>query len=218
MSTAEICSSVKNDSSVDTLLQRNEQYYEKFKTRPFFALIKSDMLNTDEKKRDTFFSLVQLFSDYFQTMIQSRQANCRDPKFYDTFLTHFMEELGHDELLRQRKNKSQTWDPVIAAVCTWFIHQMQVLDNIEKAVVMHLVLEKTGDYYHTVGNNALSQHMQSEYYAVHAEHDEDHSAMIMDLLPGYPDFVYDRLAQLIDESWQMMYTMVDRVYELVMKA
>lgn len=204
-------------SSVDLLLETNEKYYQDFIHRPFFKMIRSGLLNTDEKKRNTFFNHVQIFSDYFQTMMQARQATCRDEKFYPTFLAHFMEELGHDALLRQRKKVTPVWDPIIVAVCTWFVHQMQVLDNIEKAVVMHLVLEKTGDYYHSLGNQTLNQHMESAYYSIHAEHDENHSTMIMALLPGYPEFTYQRLHVILKESWYMMYTMVDRVHELVMQ-
>lgn len=202
---------------VDTLLRNNEQYYHIFQQKPFFKMIADGLLNQDEKKRNAFFNYVQIFSDYFQTMMQTRQASCRDDKFYPVFLAHFIDELGHDDLLRQRKNSSKTWDPILAAVCTWFVHQMQVLDNIEKAVVMHLVLEKTGDFYHTLAMTKLSQHIESDYYEVHAEHDENHSTMILDLLPGYPDFVYQRLNKLLDESWRMMFAMVDRVYELVMR-
>jgi hypothetical protein len=204
-------------SGVDELLRHNETYYQLFISRPFFKMIESGVLNRDEKKRAVFFNLVQIFSDYFQTMIQSRQASCRDERFSPIFLKHFFEELGHDDLLRQRKKITNAWDPIIVAVCTWFVHQMQVLDNIEKAVVMHLVLEKTGDYYHSLGNKMLSQHTESNYFEVHAEHDEDHASMITDLLPGYPAFIYQRLSVLLKESWEMMYTMVDRVHDIVMR-
>lgn len=217
MISAEINTSNQTVNSVDSLLKFNELYYHTFQQRPFFKIIATGLLNQDEKKRNAFFNYVQIFSDYFQTMMQTRQASCRDDKFYPVFLAHFMDELGHDDLLRQRENINEKWDPILAAVCTWFVHQMQVLDNIEKAVVMHLVLEKTGDFYHSLANKNLSQHVKSDYYEVHAEHDEDHSSMILDLLPGYPDFVYQRLNKLLDESWRMMFTMVDRVYELVMK-
>lgn len=198
------------------LLSRNEMCYQIFISRPFFKMIESGLFNHDEKKKAIFFNYMQIFADYFQTMIQIRQATCRDEKFYGTFLRHFMDELGHDDLLRQRSQITPAWDPILVAVATWFVHQMQVLDNIEKAVIMHLVLEKTGDYYHSLGSKTLSHHMQSNYYETHAALDDDHTAMILDLLPGYPEFTYQRLSQLLHESWMMMYTMVDRVHEVVM--
>lgn len=204
-------------SSVESLLVENENHFLYFSKRPYFEMIKNGELNHDEKKRQLFFNCVQIFSDYFQKMILTRQANCSDNRFYPVFFKHFLDELGHDDLLRQRETKTVLWDPILVAVSTWFVHQMQVLDNIEKAVVMHLVLEKTGDFYHSLANNVLGKYIQSDYYEVHAEHDEDHASMITDLLPGYPEFVYDRLFILIRESWSMMNAMVDRVYELVMK-
>lgn len=203
-------------NTLGALLSRNETYYQIFISRPFFKMIESGLFNQDEKKKVMFFNYMQIFSDYFQTMIQIRQATCRDEKFYATFLRHFMDELGHDDLLRQRSQITPVWDPILVAVSTWFVHQMQVLDNIEKAVIMHLVLEKTGDYYHSLGSKTLSRHMQSNYYETHAELDDDHTSMVLDLLPGYPEFTYQRLSRLLQESWMMMYTMVDRVHELVM--
>lgn len=206
----------KTASSLKSLLADNENYFQHFSKRPYFEMIANGELNHHEKKRQVFFNCVQIFSDFFQKMILTRQANCNDNRFYPVFFKHFLDELGHDDLLRQRATKKTIWDPILVAVSTWFVHQMQVLDNIEKAVVMHLVLEKTGDFYHSLANKILGQYVESDYYEVHAEHDEDHASMITDLLPGYPEFVYDRLSVLICESWAMMNTMVDRVHELVM--
>lgn len=203
--------------SAETLLRCNETYYQLFMSKPFCKMISSGILAKNEKKREKFFNLMQIFTNYFQTMIQMRQATCRDNKFYFTFLAHFSEEIGHDDLLRKRESAKEVWDPILVAVSTWFVHQMQVLDNIEKAAVMHLVLEKAGDYYHSIGNNAFNNRTESNYYAIHAKHDEDHSKMIMDLLPGYPEFTYQRLHHVLKESWLMLYAMIDRVHELMMQ-
>src|SRR3990167_9971151 len=89
--------------SLESLLSFNETYYQLFTSQPFFKMIESGLLNQNEKKRNIFFNCVQIFSDHFQTMLQMRQATCRDEKFYPTFLAHLLEELGHDDLLRQRK-------------------------------------------------------------------------------------------------------------------
>lgn len=204
-------------TDVDSLLRCNDEYFQILTNRPFFEMINSDILQKDEEKRQLFFNYMQIFADHFQTMMQTRQAACRDNKFYPIFLTHFIDELGHDQLLRERKQICHAWDPVLVAVSTWFVHQMQVLDNIDKTVLMHLILEKAGDFYHTMGNKTLSHYLTSDYYAVHAELDEDHVSMAIELLPGYPEFVYERLSLLLKEGWYMMYTMFDRVHKLVME-
>ena len=203
--------------TLDRLLIVNEVHFQTFTQRPFFKMIQSGVLNQDEKKRTAFFNYMQIFADYFQTMIQMRQATCSDDRFYPTFLKHFLDELGHDNLFRQRDEIQNVWDPILVAVMTWFVHKMQVLDNVEKTVVMHLVLEKGGDYYHSIGNQTLTQHMASSYYAAHEELDEGHASMAMNLLSGYPKFVYHRLNHLLRESWLMLYAMVDRVHECVMR-
>lgn len=207
----------ENVTHADALLRSNEVYFQNFINRPFFKMIEGGLLNKDKEKKAIFFNYMQIFADYFQTMMQMRQANCCDEKFRPIFLKHFFDELGHDDLFRQRDKITGAWDSILVAVSTWFVHQMQVLDNIEKTVVMHLVLEKGGDFYHTLGNQALTQHVQSNYYEAHAELDDGHASMINDLLPGYPEFTYQRLHRLLKESWSMLYTMVDRVHELVMK-
>lgn len=209
---------VSDVNTMDALLHCNEDYYRQFISRPFFKVIENGLLNQDEKKKKLFFDYMQIFADYFQEMLQMRQATCKDEKFYAVFLKHFLEELGHNELFQQSNTRKKLWDPILVAVSTWFVHQMQVLDNIEKAVVMHLVLEKGGDFYHSLGDKILSQHIQSNYYQIHAKVDEDHTAMVLELLPGYSASTYQRLNQILKESWSMLYTMVDRVHELVMQS
>ena len=200
----------------ETLLQRNNIFYQKFTKRPFFKMISSGILNEDEKRRTLFFDYMQIFADFFQTMMQMRQASCSDERFSRVFFMHFLDEMGHDQLFRQRQQVAKVWDPILVSVATWFVHQMQILDNIEKAVVMHLVVEKTGDFYHTIGHKQLAHYLKSNYYEIHKEHDENHVAMVMDLIFAYPPFVYQRLGQLLEQAWLMMYTKVDRVYTLVM--
>lgn len=201
-------------TTLDELLDFNEQCFTRFKERPLFVAIKEGLFEKDEKKRLICFDYLQIFTDGFQKMLYARQASCSDEKFAPVFLEHLKEEIGHNDLFRDRDKVTKKYDPVLDAVCTWFIYQMLTLDNVEKTVVMHLVIESTGDYYHKVASN-LSKFLHSDYYSVHNEHDEQHVAMGINLLRGYPPFVYDRIKQLIDQSWLQMITMVDRVYFLI---
>ena len=200
---------------LDDLLRYNNERYKGFIDQPFFQMISSGDLHKDEKKRHCFFNHMQIFADHFQTMIYARQATCQDNRFYPTFLEHLKEEMDHDSLLRDRKEVKTVWDPVLAAVATWFTYQMLALDNVEKAALMHLVLETAGEFYHRFSDKVLGVFLNSDYYEIHAETDEKHVAMIIDLLKGYPAFVYQRLYQLLGEGWDMINTMVSRVYTLV---
>lgn len=202
------------ESKLSSLLELNNQRYNDFTQRPFFQMIASEDLK-NPNLREEFFNYMQIFADNFQTMLFARQATCRDEKFYPTFLQHLKEEIGHDDLLRNRKNPQKKWDPILAGISSWFIYQMMILDNAEKTAVMHLVLEVAGDYYHSYGNRMLSSYINSDYYETHEEHDENHAEMGVALLEGYTEATYKRMYTLINESWDMIIAMIDRVHQII---
>lgn len=208
----------QTETALEDLVAYNDSYYSVYKKRPFFQMIRDGVLNNNDVKRKIFFNYMQIFAENFQFMMHARQASCRDERFSPVFLQHLHEEIGHDNLLKQRDDYEELFDPILAGVGVWFVHQMSVLDNVEKTAVMHLVVEMAGDYYHSVADERLSRYLKSDYYAIHAEHDEDHCQMGLELMRGYPPFVHKRLKKLIRESWSMMYTMLDRVHALVMRS
>lgn len=198
------------------LLEYNNQRLKDFVARPFFKMIVDGTLD-DAKKRQVYLDSLQIWTEGNQTLLFGRQATCHDLSFKPTFLRHLQEEVGHDDLYNDRAEKSEFKDPIMSAVTTWFLHQMFVLDNAEKAAIIHLVIESASDEYHKVAKPHLAKYINDAYFQAH-EGDVAHVAMGHALLQGYSPKVYQRLRDVIEEAWDMVISMVDRVTYLVQKA
>jgi hypothetical protein len=203
--------------SLGDLLARNEERGRQILDNPFYRFFTDGTLD-DPEKRDLCRSCVQTFSDVFQNIIFTRQATCADPAFRGTFLTHFMEELGHNEMLGERREGPETRDPILAATASWFASQMFMLDNVEKTVIVHLVLETSGHLFHTLARRSYLDDPSRAYFEVHSDSDEHHRDMAMHLLTGHHPDTYRRLMRILDDGWDMFDAMARRMAELVRRA
>jgi hypothetical protein len=201
--------------SLDELVAHNERRLEAYVSHPFFRLV--DGTTTPEKRR-ALLACIQRFSRSFQTVMFTRQAMCADPRYYETFLQHFNEELGHDQLVAQREHSEEASDPVLEATLTWFSYQMLVLDNVEKAALVHLVLESSGDKFHNAAAPHLGQHVRSSYFQTHAELDSGHADVGLALLEKQHPAVYARIKIIVDAGWDMLDAASTRMCELVEQA
>lgn len=204
-------------STFEQLIKFNEQSFQAFIKRPFFELLQNKALFNNQRK-ETFLNCVQVFSNEFQKMLFARTSCCVDSAFSKTFDEHLREEMGHDELLMKRKNNNISDDPILHASSSWFVWQMYVRDNLDKTVLVHLVLELSGDFYHKLASFALAKNVQSDYFDIHKELDEFHANMGVDLLEGLREQEYQRLLQVCQQGWQMLGVMVDRTHYLVMQS
>lgn len=201
-------------SSLEALLRRTQLRREAFLERPFFAVVRSEELD-DEAKRRVFLACVRRFSINFQTLLFSRQALCTDPRYYTPFLKHLNEEIGHDQLLEQGGMPSPIDDTLFEAILGWFNFQMVALDNADKAALMHLVLEAAGDCIHRVIAARLRGQVDSPYFEEHSELDESHAMMGEEMLGGLEPATYARLALVVERGWNMMEAITDRVCQLL---
>lgn len=209
----ETASGLTAATTLQQLLDYNQQRLQIFKKCSLFSLIQDGTL-ADAKKRQVFLDSLQIWTEGNQTLLFSRQSTCCDPHFQSVFLKHFQEEIGHDDLYNDRVNKSTIKDSIMTAITTWFVHQMFVLDNIEKAAIIHLVIESASDEYHKIAKHILALYINQEYFKAHDE-DAQHVAMGIHLLSGYGSKVYQRLFTVIGAAWDMLTAMVDRVFYLV---
>jgi len=203
--------------TLDGLLAHNLRRLEQVAQGRFFTMLRDGTLDSRDKRR-AYLDGVQVFSDMFQTMIFSRQASCRDDLYAPVFLQHLRAELGHNELLAQRSDKQVSKDAVLAATASWFAYQMHVLDNVEKAAVIHLVLETSGQHFHALARDRFADESNRAYYEVHADNDDEHAKMGIRLLDGHHPSVYRRLHQIVDEAWDMFEAMVNRIVDSVVRA
>jgi mannose-6-phosphate isomerase-like protein (cupin superfamily) len=202
-----------NIMTLEQLLDLNELRARESRRGPFFRLLEGSGLDTGSK-RTMFREALRVFSDAFQTMLFTRQAVCRDDVYSETFDEHFREELGHNTLLKVKGDPRATMDPVLRATANWFPHKMLTLDNAGKAVV-HLVLETAGNYFHTLAKPVFAEDECSEYFVKHAEVDERHQELAHQLLAGHHPDAYERLALVLEDSWNMFAAMSSRVAQLV---
>ncbi len=209
----EAASSLSETMTLQQLLDYNQQRLQIFLKCSLFTLIQDGTL-ADAKKRQIFLDSLQIWTEGNQILLLSRQATCCDPNFQTIFLKHFQEEIGHDELYNDRTNKSTVKDAIMTAITTWFVHQMFVLDNIEKATIIHLVIESASDVYHKITQPNLAPYIKDAYFKAH-DVDAQHIAMGVQLLSGYSSKVYQRLYTIIEDAWDMLTAMVDRVFYLV---
>ncbi len=206
------------EHNLDTLLAYNEQRIREFEQRPLFALLESGALE-DPKKRQVYLDALQIWVDGNQTLLFSRQATCADPTYQQVFFRHMQEELGHDLMHQNRaegpaKPAPVMRDAVMEAVTNWFAYQMYILDNAEKAAIIHLVIENASIVYHTRAMPVLAKFVNKEYFDVHVEADDEHAAMGIALLRNECPSTYKRLTEIVGEAWDMIGAMTDRLVEL----
>ncbi|MBW4575129.1 MAG: hypothetical protein KME08_07580 [Aphanothece sp. CMT-3BRIN-NPC111] len=206
----------KGNPGLEKLLQRNKQFTEDHKKNPMFDLVTSGRL-AEERLRNRFFDCVQVWSNFFQKTILTRSAFTEDRQFAQLFKKHLDEEYGHNtNLAAERGDAVQiVWDPILEATSNWFAWKMLTLDNTEKTVLVHLVLEVGSSAFSTIANPIMAAFQDTEYFAIHDEADEDHQEMGLDLLIDLEQKTYDRLMQIQKEGWDMLNVLCARIAELV---
>lgn len=207
----------QEEDSLEGLLKHNEMRRQEFAQRAIFELLADGTL-ADENKRKVYNDTLQIWMDGNQALLYSRQASCVDPTYQTVFHKHMQEEIGQDAL-RERDAGSapvegKARDAVMEAVTNWFAYQMYVLDNAEKAAIVHLVIEKASTTYHTAARPALSKYMDDAYFGTQVDSDDEHARMGQELLKDESPRTYWKLRKVVDEAWDMIGAMTDRVVEL----
>lgn len=134
-----------SSSSLADLHQFNDQQLEVHTKNSFFKLVESGRLEKDPKLFQRFVTALYVWSRCFQRVLLTRQIMCVDKELLEEYTHHLNEELGHDALLRDCYNISEdAYDPILEAASNWFVTQMYLLDEAEKIVVVHLVIESSG--------------------------------------------------------------------------
>lgn len=199
-------------TKLEELLEKNEALATQVLANPYFRMIQEGGLDS-ERMRGLFRDRLRVFCDAFQTFLFARQATCDDESYKGIFAEHLLEEIGHNDLMKVTGEKRR-FDAVLEATSNWFCHQMLVQDNVGKAAI-HLVLETGGDYFHNLAKPAFDSDVSSEYFRTHAEDDERHKQMSIDLLGNQTESTYRRLDQTVVDAWNMIDAMTRRIHRLV---
>jgi hypothetical protein len=207
---------IKEPGHVQELLALNEQRLESHKRLRCFRFFTDGTLD-DAAKREVFLACLQALSRHFQETIFMRQAHCGAEPYRSLFMRHFREEVGHDDVLRADRGRSdEMWDPIIEGVGAWFSSRMSVLDNIEKTAIVHLVLESSGAYMGSLSRKTMPRYGSANYFALHDELDDSHVTLALAPLRQQSPETLIRLRAVVEQAWRMMDTWGDRVASLVL--
>lgn len=197
------------------LLSRNQNFCEQHLVNPIFDFVASERI-TDPKVRRRFLSCVQVWSDYYQKALMVRSALTADVGYADIFRRHLDGEYGHDTgLARDRGRDAGTvWDPVLDATASWFLVKILSLDNLERLVLVQLVLEVAGSIFHKAAAPALARFGETDYFAQHSKADEAHARTALEVFEGHDRATYNRLMQIQSQGWDMLNKLCSRMVEV----
>lgn len=198
--------------SLERLLERHRQRARQILDSPGYTALRNGSFNTTHR-REAVCQAIRVFSDAFQTFLFTRQAMCRDQAYVSMFHGHLLEELGHNDLLKVEGRERILRDPILRAASSWFSHRMLTLDNAGKTVV-NLVLETSGYHFHNLAKPVFVDIDCGNYFEAHAEADETHMELGIDLLANQHPDVYRQLLRILEDSWDMLETVTNRFAEL----
>jgi len=206
--------SISNEShlSLADVLAYNQKRIEQYTKSRFFQMLDDGTL-TDIRKREKYLGCIKVWSHYFQRVMLSRQVTSTDKAYHETFLQHLREEFGHDQLLSS--DLPAIHDTILQATASWFVYKMFVLDNVGKTAVVHLVLETTADEFFYKAKPILGPYVSSNYFDLHEELDAGHVQLGVSLLQHEHPVTYARIIDLLENTWDMFETMLNRIVYIV---
>lgn len=200
-----------------SLVERNDAYAQSYARTPLMVLIRSSAM-AQPQVRSKLLDAIQIFSTYFQKTMMLRGSFSEPPAFAAIAREHLAEEFGHDtRLATERNTTAAMFDPILEGTTCWFAWQMLAADNIEKLVLIQLVLETSASIFFPEANRVMQQYGETEYFAVHAEVDDHHKSMGMHLLADLRPNEYARLLDVLDRGWKMLFTVCDRIAGIAME-
>lgn len=199
------------DPLFNTLIENNKNLANKFYNSDLIKLIKSDAIN-NKNHIDSLLDAIQIFSNYFQKVLLLKSAFTNHIPFVDIASQHLKEELFHNEMLMQeRNNRPLIWDPILEATSSWFAWKMLNSSDEEKIILVHLVLEASGNIFFKTAHPIMEQFGHQQYFHLHAEIDEQHEAIGYESLKGFNSKIYQRLVNLQQQGWDMVFAASKRM-------
>ncbi|MFF3666464.1 cupin domain-containing protein [Microtetraspora malaysiensis] len=210
-------------ASLAELEEINASLAERHTGNDLFRLLRTGRLREDPRMRARFVTALHVWSRNFQRMLLARQAVCVDPVLREEYEAHLREEYGHDRLLRDRYGVlDEVDDPVLDAACTWFVAQMYQLDEAQKIVLVHMVVETSGHLFggaasDVYGRDAAASHVYDrdaagdDFFALHAVADDEHRELGRHRLATMPPSEIPRLVAICRRAWDQMDLVHNRI-------
>lgn len=201
------------NSSIDlnVLLENNKVLTKEYENNLLMQLLKSNLIQ-EKHIRERLLDCIQVFSDYFQKVVMLRYILCDNHKFLSVAQLHLTEEYGHNISLKQdREHRPSVWDPILESTSCWFAWKMFTLDEEEKTVLVHLVLETSAQLFFTRAHQVMEQYQETEYFKIHRDADEQHEQMGIDLLKELTVEKYQRLQKILSQGWAILNTACNQI-------
>ncbi|MEU6411103.1 cupin domain-containing protein [Microbispora sp. NPDC046933] len=191
----------------------NDALAERHIRNDLFDLLRGGRLGRDPRMRDRFVRALHVWSCHFQRMLLARQAVCADPVLRQEYEEHLREEFGHDRLLRDRYGISgEVDDPVLEAACTWFVAQMYQLDEAQKIVTVHMVVETSGHLFGAAAADAFGRDAaDDDFFTLHATADDEHREIGRHRLATLPSSEFPRLLAACRRAWDQIDLVHNRI-------
>ncbi|WP_249353867.1 cupin domain-containing protein [Rhodococcus sp. USK13] len=191
------------------ILEDNEKYLEQFRNSSLLRLIDTSSM-TDPGVRERLLDCQQTWSDVFQDLLHLRVAMTTDPQHKHVALDHLVEELGHNNNLRQQRNSSHSpvSDATFVSTMDWFRQQMLCRSDMVRTLLMHVVLEGSGEVWHREAARAFPG---IPHFQEHGEDDGHHVSMGIDLLDRANPTEIHELREALGEGWTMITRLCDRI-------
>ncbi|MFF4772607.1 cupin domain-containing protein [Microtetraspora fusca] len=225
-------------ASLAELEEINASLAERHTGNDLFRLLRTGRLRKDPRMRARFVAALHVWSRHFQRMLLARQAVCVDPVLREEYEAHLREEYGHDRLLRDRYGVlDEVDDPVLDAVCTWFVAQMYQLDEAQKIVLVHMVVETSGHLFGGAASDVYGRDSApsgmcgdstasdvcardaagDDFFALHAVADDEHRELGRHRLATMPPSEIPRLVAICRRAWDQMDLVHNRIAAWVLE-
>ena len=200
---------------IEQLFKKNDEYMERFDKHRLFVLIRNGLLK-DPVARRKFLDCFQVWSNYFQKMVLNRVVTLQNPAFEELAWLHLLEELGHNrDLAKSRPDLQLVFDPILEGVCSWFPSKVGVISDVEKVVLVHLVVEASAVFFYKHVQPAMGANTAKGHFDKHKSDDEAHVAMGYDFLRNITSADWPRLFEIQRQGWGMLMAVMGRVADLV---
>ncbi|MDU8647223.1 AraC family ligand binding domain-containing protein [Pseudomonas syringae group sp. 26L6] len=196
----------------DVLLRDNQAYLDSFKNSRLLSLINSPSIDQPQV-REKLLDCLQTWSDMFQDLLHIRVAMTLDQAHKKIALEHLIEELGHNNNLRLQRNTnpSPVSDAAFHSTMEWFRHQMLYKSDMVKTLLMHVVLEGSGEIFHSEAARVFAG---MPHFQEHGEDDGHHVSMGIALLNDASPREVEDLRVALSEGWEMITLLCDRFADI----
>lgn len=214
------CLSIQNDgepiynidktAKVDFLKQESDHIFlrkDEFENR-FTSICETinEAINfgQNEDFENRFFGYLKRWSQCFQRLIFIRQAITYDEGLLKIFYEHLQEEIGHEQILSKYNYEK---DMTIESYCSWFEEKIKAVNDHEKAIMIHSVLEAAGEIFSKSISTDTKQ--TKNYIDLHSDLDEGHSKVCDSYIIDYSINNSDSTENIYNETWIAFITMFE---------